>query len=268
MRIVMLGTGHAVVTECYNTCWVLQADDGRCLLVDGGGGSGIVTQMSRAGISWGSVREIFVTHKHIDHLLGVVWALRMLAMGMARGRIEGTVCVYGNDEVVRLLSQMAHDLLHERDLPLLGTRILFQAVAAGETRPLLGRPTTFFDLHAHDVSQLGFSMEYAPGRRLACCGDVALKEQDFGQVRDVDWLMHEAFCLSDSPAAAHAGKAGHSTVAQAAATAEAVGAHTLLLYHTEDRDLAHRRARYAAEAARHFSGRLCVPDDLEVLELD
>ena len=30
----MLGTGNAQVTECYNTCFVLE-EEGRCLLVDG-----------------------------------------------------------------------------------------------------------------------------------------------------------------------------------------------------------------------------------------
>ena len=266
MRITMLGTGHAVVTRCYNTCFVL-SDGDHALLVDGGGGSGIVTQMRAAGIAWSRIKQIFVTHKHIDHVLGVVWALRMLCMEMYRDA-SLTVEVLANDEVIGLLMQMGRDLLHERDLPLLGTRIRFVPVRAGDTRELLGRPTTFFDVHAHDVAQLGFSMEYAPGKHLVCCGDVALKECDYPHAQGADWLLHEAFCLTDSPAAAHAGKAGHSTVAHAAAVAARVGARNLLLYHTEDRDIARRRERYTAEAATRFTGTIHVPDDLEVLELD
>ena len=267
MHITMLGTGHAIVTQCYNTCFVLEHDDGRCLLVDGGGGSGIVTQMAAAHIPWARITQIFVTHKHIDHLLGVVWALRMISMEIARGTIASNVQVYANEEVTRLLSQMAADLLHERDLPLLGTRIVFETVASGEERELLGCPVTFFDVHAHDVSQLGFSLTYEPGKRLVCCGDVSLKERDYPQAQGATWLLHEAFCLSSSPAAAHAGMAGHSTVAEAAATAERVAARNLLLYHTEDRDLAHRRERYTAEAAAHFTGTVVVPNDLERIEL-
>lgn len=37
MKITILGTGNAQVTECYNTCYVLSSEEGS-LLVDGGGG--------------------------------------------------------------------------------------------------------------------------------------------------------------------------------------------------------------------------------------
>ena len=38
MKLTILGTGNAQVTECYNTCYVLSSEEGP-LLVDGGGGS-------------------------------------------------------------------------------------------------------------------------------------------------------------------------------------------------------------------------------------
>jgi ribonuclease Z len=41
----------------------------------------------------------------------------------------------------------------------------------------------------------------------------------------------------------------------------------LLLYHTEDKTLATRKERYAAEAASQFSGKVYVPDDLEEILL-
>ena len=34
MKLTMLGTGNALVTECYNTCFVLEDEGGR-LMVDG-----------------------------------------------------------------------------------------------------------------------------------------------------------------------------------------------------------------------------------------
>ena len=66
MRLTMLGTGNALVTECYNTCFVLNEKD-RYLLVDGGGGSALLGQLKHSGIDWKDIKEIFVTHKHIDH---------------------------------------------------------------------------------------------------------------------------------------------------------------------------------------------------------
>jgi ribonuclease Z len=41
----------------------------------------------------------------------------------------------------------------------------------------------------------------------------------------------------------------------------------LLLYHTEDRNLVQRKARYTAEGAPFFDGNLLVPDDLEAFDL-
>ena len=37
MKLTMLGTGNALVTECYNTCFVL-SDGNDHFMVDGGGG--------------------------------------------------------------------------------------------------------------------------------------------------------------------------------------------------------------------------------------
>lgn len=45
-RITMLGTGSAFVTRCYNTCFVID-DDGTRLLVDAGGGNGVLRQRTR-----------------------------------------------------------------------------------------------------------------------------------------------------------------------------------------------------------------------------
>ena len=38
MKLTMLGTGNALVTECYNTCFLME-EQGQLFLVDGGGGN-------------------------------------------------------------------------------------------------------------------------------------------------------------------------------------------------------------------------------------
>lgn len=65
MKLTMLGTGNALVTECYNTCFVLE-ENNQYLLVDGGGGNGILHQLKHAGINWKNIKSIFVTHKHLS----------------------------------------------------------------------------------------------------------------------------------------------------------------------------------------------------------
>jgi len=68
-ELIMLGTGCAMVTECYNTCFALKNDDD-VFLVDAGGGNGILTQLKKADIAITDIHNMFVTHAHTDHILG------------------------------------------------------------------------------------------------------------------------------------------------------------------------------------------------------
>lgn len=99
MEITMLGTGNALVTECYNTCFVLH-EGAESFLVDGGGGNGVLSQLKRAGLDWKNMRTIFVTHKHVDHILGIVWMVRMICQNMGQGKYEGEAVIYGHDEAM------------------------------------------------------------------------------------------------------------------------------------------------------------------------
>ena len=54
-ELIMLGTGNALVTSCYNTCFALREKEDY-FLVDAGGGNGILTQMERADIPFERVR--------------------------------------------------------------------------------------------------------------------------------------------------------------------------------------------------------------------
>ena len=46
-KIIMLGTGSAMVTDCYNTCFLLKSEND-CLLVDAGGGNGILSAIKNS----------------------------------------------------------------------------------------------------------------------------------------------------------------------------------------------------------------------------
>ena len=48
-ELTMLGTGNATVTRCYNTCFTIKTGK-NILLVDAGGGNGILGQLEKAGI--------------------------------------------------------------------------------------------------------------------------------------------------------------------------------------------------------------------------
>ena len=85
MKLTMLGTGNALVTECYNTCFIMD-DDHKLFMVDGGGGNTILHQIKHAGYDWMDIRHIFVTHKHVDHLMGIIWIVRMICQFMDHGK--------------------------------------------------------------------------------------------------------------------------------------------------------------------------------------
>lgn len=110
MKLTMLGTGNALVTECFNTCFLME-DEGRLFMVDGGGGNVVLHQIRHAGYDWMDIRHIFVTHKHIDHLLGIIWMVRMICQFMNHGEYRGDACIYSHGEVLDLIRDMAGKLL-------------------------------------------------------------------------------------------------------------------------------------------------------------
>ena len=122
MKLTMLGTGNALVTKIYNTCFVLE-DNHQYFMVDAGGGNQILTQLKKAGYDWKDMKHIFLTHKHIDHLLGMVWMMRMITQFMNAGKYEGDAYIYGHDEVIHILKDMADTLLVPKQSALIGKRL-------------------------------------------------------------------------------------------------------------------------------------------------
>lgn len=266
MKLTMLGTGNAPVTECYNTCFVI-SDGERHLLVDGGGGNTLLAQLKRAGIDWKDLREVFVTHKHIDHLLGIVWLIRMICQNMRRGTYNGEATIYGHDEVIAILRDMASTLLASKDAAYIDDRLHLVVVHDGEARELIGHAVTFFDIASTKAKQFGFRMELTGSDTLCCCGDEPYNDREEPYAAGVTWLLHEAFCLHAQADVFRPYEKHHSTVKDACELAERLGVANLVLYHTEDRNIERRRELYTAEGSAYFHGNLFVPEDLDVIEL-
>ena len=122
---------------------------------------------------------------------------------------------------------------------------------------------TFFDIHSTKLRQFGFAARLPSGLRLACLGDEPFNPLCGRYVEGCGLLMSEAFCLYADRERFRPYEKHHSTALDAGRIAASLGAESLLLYHTEDETLATRRARYVAEAASVFPGRILVPDDLD-----
>lgn len=267
MKLTMLGTGHAVVTKCFNTCFILD-DEGKLFLTDTGGGNMLLTRLEEAGYSWRDIHEIFISHKHTDHLLGVFWLIRMYMSALGRGGLKAPVNIYAHEEVISIIRQTALMLFGEKLASCWDNGLNLVTVRDGEERTINGRRFTFFDIHANKDRQFGYCMDMGSGEKFTFCGDEPLKECCFDYGRESRWLLHEAFCITSPPGIPDLKTIGHSAVRDACRLAEDLQAKNLILYHTEDQDLADRKKLYTEEGRQYYSGNLLVPDDLETVMLD
>ena len=268
-QITMLGTGNATVSQIYNTCFLLKTSS-TLLLVDAGGGNGILSQLRKAGVQISDIHHLFVTHAHTDHVLGVIWVIRMVAQ--CKG-YEGLLHVYGNDKVMKVIKTIIDMILAKKQLAKVAERVVFHQLEDGDCFEVGDMKLECFDIQSTKEKQFGFRAELPSSDEsgkplvLACLGDEPYNEQNRRYIVGADWMMCEAFCLYADRDTFKPYEKCHSTALDAGKLAEELGVKNLILYHTEEKTLANRKENYTREAAKNFKGRIFVPDDLEVIEL-
>ena len=266
-KLIFLGTGHAMVTKCFNTCFLLE-QNGKYFLTDAGGGNGILTRLEQAKIPLSSLHHMFVTHSHTDHILGVIWVIRKISALILSGQYEGTFTLYCHEELASTIQTICRLTLAPNALSPLGSRIQFRIVSHGEVLEAAGLTLHFFDIGSTKTKQFGFRALLEDGQSLVCLGDEPFQESSLPYGKDCNWLLSEAFCLFEDRATFHPYEKHHSTALDAARMAETLSVRNLILYHTEDSCLERRKERYTTEARSAFSGRIFVPDDLEEIILE
>ena len=268
-QITMLGTGNATVSQIYNTCFVLQTPS-TLMLVDAGGGNGILSQLKKVNVQISDIHHLFVTHAHTDHVLGVIWVIRMVAQ--CKG-YKGLLHVYGNDKVMKVIKTIIDMILAKKQLAKVAERVVFHQLEDGDCFEVGGIKLECFDIQSTKEKQFGFRAELPSSDEsgkplvLACLGDEPYNEQNRRYIVGADWMMCEAFCLYADRDTFKPYEKCHSTALDAGKLAEKLGVKNLILYHTEEKTLADRKENYIREAAENFKGRIFVPDDLEVIEL-
>ena len=268
-QITMLGTGNATVSQIYNTCFVLQTPS-TLMLVDAGGGNGILAQLKKIHVQISDIHHLFVTHAHTDHVLGGIWVIRMVAQ--CKG-YEGLLHVYGNDKVIKVIKTIIDMILAKKQLAKVAERVVFHQLEDGDCFEVGDMKLECFDIQSTKEKQFGFRAELPSSDEsdkplvLACLGDEPYNEQNRRYIVGADWMMCEAFCLYADRDTFKPYEKCHSTALDAGKLAEELGVKNLILYHTEEKALANRKENYTREAAENFKGRIFVPDDLEVIEL-
>ena len=268
-QITMLGTGNATVSQIYNTCFVLQTPS-TLMLVDAGGGNGIQAQLKKVIVQISDIHHLFVTHAHTDHVLGVIWVIRMVAQ--CKG-YKGLLHVYGNDKVMKVIKTIIDMILAKKQLAKVAERVVFHQLEDGDCFEVGDMKLECFDIQSTKEKQFGFRAELPSSDEsgkplvLACLGDEPYNELNRRYIVGTDWMMCEAFCLYADRDTFKPYEKCHSTALDAGKLAEELGVKNLILYHTEEKTLANRKENYTREAAENFKGRIFVPDDLEVIEL-
>lgn len=275
-KITMLGTGNATVSGIYNTCFLLDTPNTK-LMVDAGGGNGILGQLKKVGVGIADIHHLYVTHAHTDHVLGVIWIIRMVAQ--CKG-YEGKLHVYSHDKVMKVIKTIIDMILAKKQLAKVVERVVFHELKDGDAFEVGDIHMQCFDIHSTKEKQFGFRAELTMSDAsasvgssasdklvLACLGDEPYNELNRKYVEHADWMMCEAFCLYANRDTFKPYEKCHSTALDAGKLAAELDIKNLVLYHTEEKTIATRKQAYTQEAAENFKGRIVVPDDLEEIDL-
>ena len=265
-KLTILGTGNAMVTKCYNTCFTI-SDGKEHFLVDGGGGNTILRQLEVSNILIENIHHVFVSHNHNDHILGIIWIIRAVTQGMLANQYLGNLNIYCHTSTSEAIKTISYFVLNKKFTNLFASRIIFHPIEDKEEAVILGREITFFDIGSSKDLQFGFHATLLNGKTLTFLGDEPYNKNLKKYCLEVDYLLHEAFCLYEEKEIYKPYEKHHATVKDACENAQLLGAKAVILYHTEDKNIDLRKELYTQEGQTVYNGHIYVPDDLEVIEL-
>ena len=101
-KLVMLGVGHGGVTDLYNTCFLIKNDKGD-FLVDTGGSIEIIKRLKSVNVDILDIKNIFISHSHTDHILGIFWLFKKLASMARHIKVDDKINIYCNGIVYHIL---------------------------------------------------------------------------------------------------------------------------------------------------------------------
>lgn len=297
LDVVFVGTSGSMPTAQRAPSATLVRRGGERLLFDCA--EGTQRQLLRSDVGLVDLREVFLTHFHADHFLGLPGMLKTFAL---RGR-ELPLTVYGPpglrdlmDSLQRIVGRLTYpvelvelepgDALARDDYDLLPFAVphgnwglgyalveherpgRFDVEAAdalgvppGRERGALqqGEPVTLADGRTIEPGQV--LGEARPGRKLVLTGDTAPSSDVVEAALGADLLVHEATFCEDEVERAR--ETDHSTAAAAARVAADAGVKLLALTHVSSR---YSGGDIEREARAVFPDTV-VPRDFDVIEI-
>jgi ribonuclease Z len=298
LDVVFLGTAASAPTAQRSPSAVLVRRGGERLLFDCG--EGTQRQLQRSSVGLPDLEEIFLTHYHADHFLGLPGMLKTFAL---RGRDETPLTVYGPRGLRELFKQLQpfvgrlpypvslvelepgeavphreyaiEPFAADHGVAALGYALVEPdrpgrfdvAVADGlgvPAGPSRGRLQAGDDVELPDgrrVTPADVLGEPRPGRRIVISGDTAPSPAVVQAAHGADLLVHEASFLAEERDRAR--ETNHSTAAEAAEVARLAQVRLLALTHVSPRYFGPE----LAEEARAVFPDTVVPRDFDVIEV-
>ena len=297
MDLVFFGTAGSMPTADRSPTALMIRRGGERLLFDCA--EGTQRQMLRSNVGLVDLREVFLTHYHADHYLGLPGMLKTFAL---RGR-DVPITIYGPAGLSELFSSLrrifgkltypyelveltAGDTLERDDYRLATFQVSHGVSSVGyalieDDRPgrfdvttanelgvpngpergalQRGEPVTLAD--GRVVSPEQVLGETRPGRTIVIAGDTAPCDSVLEAARGAELLVHEATFLEDERDRAR--ETLHSTAVDAAGLARDAGVGMLALTHLSTRYFGPDVAR----EARAVFAETVVPRDFDVIEI-
>jgi ribonuclease Z len=297
LRLTFLGTSSSRPTVRRGVASLAVQRGGDLYLFDCG--EGTQRQMMRYAVGFG-IREIFISHMHADHYLGLPGLLRTMSL---QDRTEDLIVrgPAGAEPALRAALQIGGDhlgfsvvvkglepgeevsfgeyavrafrtdhtaaslgfALVEEDR--LGRFDVTKARAAGVPEgPLFGRLHRGHDVELPDGTEIRASDlvgHSRPGRRLVYSADTRPCQDIRDAANGADLLVHEATFGNDD--VERAIETRHSTAREAAEVAAAAGVHRLILTHFSARH-SEQPDRLVAEARSVFPGVAAAEDGMAI----
>jgi len=264
-KIIMLGTGCGSTINYYNTCFLIQNEKGN-LLVDTGGSVEIVKRLKQVNIELQDIDNIFISHSHTDHILGMIWILKKLFGLCLNKKLNNKLNIYCNDEVFNAIKSIDKYVLPKELLNIVYEYIYFHILNDQEEIIINDIKYSFFDIKAKGFKQYGFECNLN-NRKLMFLGDETLNPILYEKVKDADYVMHEAFCVDEEKDIFHPYEKNHSTVKTTCEVMNELNVKNLILYHTEESHGSDKKVLYTKEGQQYFKGNVIVPNDLEVIDI-
>lgn len=268
MNIHALGTGAADSIEYYHSCFFFNDSQESSFLVDGGGGARIFKQLKDSNINLSQIHTVFLTHKHLDHVLGVIWLFRRIGSKVSKGKLDSFI-VYAPSTVCKFLNEVLPGVLKERIINEFGGKIRIVPLKNNQDFFIGQNKITPFDIKSKKEEQYGFVCLTSQGKKIVFLGDEPLPlHYDTHDIRNCDLLFADAYCLTKDKEKFNPSKMSHSTVQEAATFANKINAKSLVLHHTEEKNtFSNRKELYIQDAQNYYNGSVHVPNDLDIVSI-